>query len=265
MTQEEKEKKEGKYIYCIIGANEEEKFGPLGIGERGDEVYSISQEGLAAVISNSPVMKYPISRKNTLAHQKVMEELMKKGYTVLPVRFSTIAEERKGKSPEEMIRGKVFNERHEEFEELLATMANKEELGIKALWSDMDAVYREILEENPSIKNLRDKLKGKPKKVIHSQKAELGEMVMKALEAKRKRLADKIMEPLKKISVDYRNNKCFGDSMIMNGAFLVEKGRVPEVDKYVDELDERLGARIKFKYVGPIPPINFIEIVIHWE
>lgn len=257
---------EGKYIYCIIKESKERSLDLPGIGEREDEVYTCCNEDLAAVISNSPVKKFPINRKNTLAHQKVMEELMK-NYIVLPVRFSTIAEAKDGVFPEERIREKVLKERGEEFRELLAYMADKVELGIKALWTDMKAIYADIVEENSEIKLLRQKLMGRPAHKTHSGRARLGEMVMNALNTKRDRLASKIMEALKKYSVDFKKNKLFGDNMIMNGAFLVQEAQVPNFDKCIDELDKRIGEKgtdIKFKYVGPIPPCNFVEIVINW-
>ena len=84
--------KEGKYIYCIIELNHYQSFGPLGIGERGDELYTVWFKDIAAVVSNSPIKRYSISRENTLAHEKAIEEVMKK-HTVLPVRFATIAED----------------------------------------------------------------------------------------------------------------------------------------------------------------------------
>ena len=83
--------KEGKYIYCIIEETALKNFGPLGIGGRGDVLYTISCAGVSAVVSNALVKKYAVSRDNTLAHEKAIEEVMKE-YTVLPVRFCTIAE-----------------------------------------------------------------------------------------------------------------------------------------------------------------------------
>ena len=257
---------EGKYIYCIINESKKKNFGLPGIGERGDEVYTCCNGELAAVISNSPVKKFPINRKHTMAHQKVMEELMK-NYTVLPVRFSTIAEAKDGVSPEERIRERVLRERGEEFRELFAYMADKVEIGIKALWTDMKAVYAEIVEENSEIKLLRQKLMGKPTHKTHSGRAGLGEMVMNALNAKHDRLASKIMQALKKYSVDSKKTKLFGDNMIMNGAFLVQEEQVPNFDKCIEILDKKIGEKgigIKFKYVGPVPPCNFVEIVINW-
>jgi hypothetical protein len=47
---------EGIYVYCIIESAEPRSFGKIGIGGRGDEVYTVHQEDLAAVVSRSPLM-----------------------------------------------------------------------------------------------------------------------------------------------------------------------------------------------------------------
>ena len=87
---------EGKYIYCIIGVDNGEclSFGPLGIGGRGDQLYTISYKTIAAVVSNSPIKQYSVARENLIPHERAIEEVMKV-YTVLPVRFATIAEDEK--------------------------------------------------------------------------------------------------------------------------------------------------------------------------
>ncbi|HBU07999.1 MAG TPA: gas vesicle synthesis GvpLGvpF, partial [Candidatus Omnitrophica bacterium] len=64
--------KEGKYIYCIIELNQSQSFGPLGIGGRGDELYSICFNDIAAVVSNSPIKKYPVSRENLIPHERAI-------------------------------------------------------------------------------------------------------------------------------------------------------------------------------------------------
>jgi len=265
---------EGKYIYCIIGTDQERKYGPIGIGEQGEVVETFYHNGIAVIISNSQVKKYPINRKNTICHQKIMEEVMKY-HTVLPVRFSTIAEDREPKDGSPMIpaldriRGKVLIERHQEFIDLLEYMDTKVELGVKALWIDMKRVFNEIVEENLPIKKLKEKIEKinikNPRQRTHRERVKLGEMVREALKTKRERLKDIIMGVLKKTSCDTRVNKNFGDNMIVNGAFLVEKSKVKEFDNYLDGLDRHYKGNLRFKYVEPMPPCNFVEIVIQWE
>ena len=264
-SQAAESEKEGMYIYCIIGTDEKKSFGPIGIGEKKDEVYCLCHEGIAVVISRSPVTKYPITRKNTIAHQKVLEEVMK-NHTVLPVRFCTIAEGKNGLTPEGRIKRQVLEERHNEFKELLAFMDGKIELGVKAIWTNMDDVFREVVEDNPAIKSLKGKILSKGAiKRTHGERVRLGEMVKNALEEKRERLKNDLLRLLKDLSVDSRTNKTFGDNMIVNGAFLVKEATVERFDHCLDQLDEHYKHTIKYKYVGPVPPCNFVEIVVHWE
>ena len=256
---------EGKYIYCVAGTRDKKNFGPIGIGGRGDEVYTLCYRDLAAIISDSPVTKYPVSRENTLAHQGVMEKAMKY-YTILPVKFGTIAKTKNGIPPEENTRERVLKGRYEELQGLLEAMNNKVELGVKALWTDMKLIFGEIVDENKEIKRLRNWIAKRPTSQIRDAKIKLGEMVQSALEKKKNREEKVILGALKKISVDHRTNRVFGDKMILNAAFLVEADRKEkEFDNLINKLSTEYEGRIKFKYVGPSPPCNFVELIITWE
>ncbi len=274
---------EGKYIYCIIGDDKERKFTFPAIGARAEKVhparsipdteddgkisngvYSISYRDIAAVISDSPVMEYPISRKNLMAHQKVLEELMK-DFTVLPVKFGTIAGSKDGVSIEERIKKKALEFRYEELKNLLIKMDNKVELGLKAIWTDMKVIFQEIVDENKAIRELKQKLIIKHTARTIGEPATLGEMVIHALERKKAKEGKDILNVLKENYVDKSTKKVFGDKMILNSAFLVEKSGVEEFDRLVNGLDKDYNERIKFKYVGPVPPINFVELMIVLE
>jgi hypothetical protein len=37
------------------------------------------------------------------------------------------------------------------------------------------------------------------------------------------------------------------------------------MDEAVKRLDEEFSDRLMFKYVGPAPPYNFVNIVVNWE
>ncbi|MBU4312821.1 MAG: GvpL/GvpF family gas vesicle protein, partial [Candidatus Omnitrophica bacterium] len=139
------------------------------------------------------------------------------------------------------------------------------ELGLKAFWVDMKIVFGEIVDENSQIRRLRQRLVSRPITQPFGEKATLGEMVKNALERKKAKEEKDILDVLKKICIDRRKNKVFGDKMVTNSSFLVEKSKVEEFDRLVDKLATSYDGRIKFKYVGPIPPINFVELVIVLE
>jgi hypothetical protein len=245
--------KEGKYIYCVIESNQSQSFGPLGIGGRGDELYSICFNDIAAVVSNSLITKYPVSRENTLAHEKAIEEVMKT-YTVLPVRFATIAED------EETVK-MILEKEYKKFKELLDGIKSKKELGLKAVFKE-DVIYKEILEKYAEIKRLKAMLASKPPTETYFQRMEIGKMVEEALEREKEDHKKVILDTLGPIAEDVKINDTYGERMIINAAFLVIEDKESEFDQKVKELDAKYGDKIKFKYVGLVPPFNFVNLVI---
>lgn len=252
---------EGKYIYCIINGKVEKDFDPVGIGGREDRVHAVVFEDIAAVVSNSPIVQYPISRENTLVHMKVMEMFME-DYVILPVKFGTIAEGNERRSPHERIKLEILKTRYKELKDLLARMSNKIELGLKAIWTDMETIFREIAGENRDIEVLKNQIStGNPSRA-YSQRIKLGEMVKKALDDKRAVEELKILNSLNDAYYELRQNKIFGDNMITNSAFLVDRSLIEEFDNLIEKLNSIYEGRAKFKYVGPSPPCNFVELVI---
>jgi hypothetical protein len=252
--------KEGKYIYCIIESKQERNFGPIGIGERSDEVLTIGYDDLSMVVSNHPIAKLTANRENFVGHERVIEEVMKEFDSVLPVRFGTIA------SGAEEIRN-LLDRRHREFKSALRDMEHKVELGVKGIWNDMDVVFSEIVEGNKTIKNLRKRLKGKDGQNIQV-KISVGQLVKKELDQKKEKQAEEVVDRLRRMSYEYKLNKTIGDEMFMNAAFLVDKGREKEFDNTMDDLCDEYEDRMKFMYAGPLPVFNFVNIVIYpeaWE
>ena len=247
---------EGKYLYCVIKSNEGRNFGPIGIGKRGDVVATVGYNDISAVISNSPMTQYVINRENMTSHEKVIEEVMQ-DYTVLPVRFCTIA------ASAEEVRN-LLRRRYPEFRGLLRDMDNKVEMGLKALWKDMNQIFREIAEEDREVRKLKKEAQGKSGQTKTSSKIALGKAVKKALEAKKDKEAAKILSTFKRTAIDLRTNDSFGDPMFLNTAFLIDRSREKEFDYLVEELVEKYMDRANFKYVGPAPPFNFVNIVVKW-
>lgn len=252
----------GKYLYCIIRCSEERPFEDVAlIGDANGPVHTVPLNGLAMVVSDSPMKEYASTRANMLAHERVQERVMRE-FTLLPVRFGTVTQDFASAIPDIW---KLLEKRHEEFDELLREMDGKVELGLKALWRDMEAIFAEIPAENPAIRRLRDSLRRKPPEAVRFEGIPLGEMVKKALEHKKRREAAGLLAPLRPIAYRTKENDVMMDRLIINGAFLVDKAREEEFDRAVTKLETELGQRITFKYVGPSPPWNFVEVVVNWE
>ena len=252
---------QGKYLYGIIGADRERSFGYTGIGGRGDEVHTVRYEDLAAVVSDTPTNKYAVNGENPKAHERVIEEVMRE-YTVLPARFCTITEP---PGAVEKIKQRLLKERYTEFKDLLGEMDNKVELGLKAFWTNMDAIFREIVEEHREIRRFKEEIAARPPDKTHYQRMKIGEMVQAALEAKKDKEVGQILSVLRELSTDSRTNDTYGDKWILNAAFLVDKSLEKKFDDRMDALSEEYAERIRLKYVGPIPPFNFVEVMVIWD
>lgn len=253
--------KDGKYIYCIISTKDERNFGPMGVGGRGDEVLTIGYDDLSMVVSNHTMAKFVVNRENMLAHEKVIEEVMREFDSVIPVRFGTIA------SNADEIRN-LLDRRYWEFKNLLRDMSNKVELGVKGLWKNMDVIFKEIVAENKEIKRAKEKIQNDAGKKNTQDKMGVGRMVKEALQKKKEQEAERIVDALRRTAFEYKLNKTIGDEMFVNAAFLVDKGREKEFDNIMDDLSEEYKDRIKFMYTGPMPVYNFVNIVIYpeeWE
>jgi hypothetical protein len=248
--------REGKYVYCIIAGNEGRNFGPIGIGKRGDIVSTIGFNDISAVISSTPVTKYVIDPDNLTAHEKVIEEVMK-DYTVLPVRFCTIAN-----SAEEV--RTFLRRRYGEFKGMLRDMDNKVELGMKGRWTNMQKIFAEIADQDPYIKETKMRVEDQPGDHDTSEKIALGKAVKASLEEKNDQEGEKILNQFKRMAVDIRKNDLVGDDMFLNAVFLIDRTREKQFDYMVEDVAEKYKERAHFKYVGPVPPFNFVNIEMKW-
>ena len=249
-----------KYLYCIIPCHEDRTFDAVAVGSGDGVVRTVSHGGLAAVVSASPVKQYEGTRQNMMAHQRVLETVMRE-FTLLPVRFSTVTD---SADPVGAIQ-KLLSARFKEFHGLLREMEGKAELGLKAFWRNEKAVFEEIVAENADIRKLRNSLSGKSPEAIRFDGIPLGRLVKEALGRKRSQEAARILLPLRPIAHRVRENDTLVDRAIVNAAFLVDKKREQDFDQAIRLLDEKLSDRAAFKYVGPVPPYNFVNIVVNWD
>jgi len=247
---------ERPYLYAIIACTEPWEFMARGIGEGGDVVHTVNYRRLAAVVSNSPDIEYDNSRRNLLAHTRVLEEAMAP-FNLLPVRFGTIAPDAAS------VVTRLLAPRYEEFTELLEQMRDRIEVGLRAFWHPGTA-FAEVVRDNDTIRRMRDALDGRSLEETYYERIRLGEEIEKALVQKRAGDEEMILARIRPLVHKTRTNKIASDRMVSNAAFLVDRENGPQVDDAVRKLDEEFSDRLMFKYVGPVPPYNFVNIVVNW-
>jgi len=254
--------RDGKYIYCIIESEYDVNLGPIGVGGRGDLVSTIGLDGLSMVVSDHPLTSFVINPENMLAHQNVIEVVMKEFGSVLPIRFGTIAA-----TPDEI--RNLLSRRYGEFEELLRQFENKVEINVRGTWKNMGIIYKEIEKSYAELKKNRaeiEKINEKEKRNLKI--AEVGILVKHALDEKKKEETEEIIDTFRRSVFEFKHNKTNEDSTFMNTAFLVNSGREIEIDNIMADLGIQYQDRSDFVYTAPLPIFNFIDLKIFpekWE
>jgi len=272
---------EGKYIYCIIGETKGDNppttlpseartlsnFGYIGINSR--EVKLVPYKDISVVVSNTPVINFDRLDKKELTrhvaiHQKVNEEVMK-DYDVVPMAFGIIAP-----SVDEVLR--ILETVYLQFKTALINTAGKTEFAVQVWW-DPKKLLEELANTNPEIQKLKQEISSKGTILGMPIKLKLGKLIQKEAEIQRQTFINDIHAFLRNLSLDSTSNKLIddvcpvgspsGDSfgeMIANFSFLIEKAREPELDKKMQELGKKYEGKLRFKYIGPMPPYSFVNI-----
>jgi hypothetical protein len=241
-------------VYCVIAAPDELRFGPIGIGAKPSEVYSVHYRSLGAVVSDAPLEVLDSTRENVLAHERVNETVMRE-HTVIPMSFGTIFRTR-----DDIV--ELLRSACEAFEDVLHKMQNKLEFGLKVLW-DRDQAVKDVEAEDEDVGRLKIEISSQ-KGPTYFARMQYGRLVDAALQTRSERYVAAILDELRDVSVASRINKPIGDKMIMNGAFLITREKESAFDARVKEIAGRFD-RLTFKYTGPWPPYNFVNIRLKLE
>ena len=264
----------GKYIYGFISSN---TFFRLYIPKESNVsngIYTISYQDISAVVKDSKVVDYTHVVKDTVArflveHQKVTERIMNSGFSIIPMRLGTFAQD-------ETEVEEILNKGYSLIKEIMKRINDKIEVDVCATWSDFNSVLKEIGEEK-EIKGYKEKLIDSSKGITVDDQMKLGIMVKKGLVEKREKYAQKIEEVLKMVSQDFKVHELMDDNMVFNGAFLIDKHDQKDFDRKLEELDiefnphtnwvaksvsNPIGVGVNFRCICPLPPYSFYTLEI---
>lgn len=231
------------YVYCIISDFDKNTVFQFN-GHDGEEILIVPYRDICACISKTKITSYESTLKNLQCHENVIENIMK-NYTVLPMSFSNIC---KTKENINLLLIKYYDQ----FKENLKRVEDKVELGIKIF-------YRlDFEKENKS-----------DKEQCKSAKEYMFRRFDRYLERKKRTesivaVAEDLHIKLYEISKESTYKKPLRNNLIFNGAYLVEKDKIQEFSKIVEEVKEKY-VSYKIIFSGPWPPYHFASIVKEGE
>ena len=242
------------YLYAIVAAGEPWSHGSPGI--EGQQVYTIAEGRVAAVVSGVTSAKIRPERANLKAHQTVLNRLMA-DTTPLPMAFGTIAA-----SPEAIHKILVRNQRA--FEEQLRRVAGKVEMGLRVAW-DVPNIFEYFVNTHAELRLARDRLVGARHEFTQEEKIELGRMFDRLLHDDREDHIRRVQHVLAPVCVEFKANQCRNEHEVMNVACLVRRDAQEEFSDGVFAAAKLFDNNFAFDYSGPWAPHNFVELELDLE
>lgn len=238
-----------KYVYGVMSSSSEP---PAESGIGGAALELIESDGLAALVSDAADGELRMGREEILVHAKVLEHALARG-TVLPMRFGVVMPDVSA------VRSQLLDAHRDELASQLVQLEGKVELTVRATYEE-DALMREVVSEDPDVQRLRASLRGAPEDATYYQRIELGELVAGAVERKRERDANGILDALAPLALDVRVAQPAHERVGLSASFLVDRDRIKDFDGAMESVAATEADRMRFKYVGPLPPYSFVEL-----
>lgn len=243
-------------MYCIIESDAPRSFGQIGIGGRGDEVYTIHRGGLAAVVSDTPVVVYDPTRQNALTHNDVTQTVMK-DFTVVPMSFGTIFN-----TEADVV--EFLKDTADALHDVLENIEGKNEWGLKVYW-EPQTVLQVVGEEHEDIRRLTEEIKSNRLASTYFARMELGRLIERAMSEKSDAYVREIYDHLHDCAVASKHSKTIGDKMILNAVFLVNRDQEDEFTTKVQDLQRKNEGTLRIEQTGPWAAYNFVNIRLKLE
>jgi len=241
------------YIYGVIPTNDHILFEFEGF----DEVYTIPHEGLAAVVSLSPLPDFSkLSQEEAvrylLIHQQVTEQLMQ-SYSILPVKFGTVLQN-ETQVKRLLIQGQARLQAT--FQQLSGLM----QMEVMVLW-DLPQIFQKIGQTAEIIAQQAELAQASVAEQV-AQKIALGQMVKVALEKRRLALQEAIKPTLQAIAKATVINPLMDDRMVLNLGLLLDEHGETALDNCLETIDQQFEGTLTLRCVGPLPPHSFATVSV---
>jgi hypothetical protein len=238
-----------RLLYAIIPAAPQLKYESAGIGETC--VYTISEGGISAVVSDIHDRRLRPERRNLAAHQGVLNRLME-FTTPLPMAFGTIAHG--AEAVREMLACNL-----DAISKQLNGVAGRAEMILRVKW-DVPNIFEYFVATQRELMLARDRLFGTDREPRQEDKLEIGRLFERLLEEEREALTEKVEQAVSGCGSKIKRNKCRNEMEVMNLACLVPRDRQTAFEDRIFHAARLFDNNFAFDYNGPWPPYNFVEL-----
>jgi len=218
----------------------------------------IRRAEVATLVADVPGDPVQATRRNLNAHTEVLAEAARQT-TVLPMRFGVVLP-----SEREVVEG-LLGPNHDELTSLLDQFRGKVEVTLRGSFEDEDARLREVVQGEPAIARLRERVQAVSEDAGYFDRIRLGELVASALEARRAADERRILDRLQPLADAVDRDSELPGRVAIKAAFLVDRARLEQFDAEVDAIARELAGSLRFSYVGPLALHSFVSLTPRTE
>lgn len=238
------------YVYGIVPADVEVEPDAEGVGDPPAPVEVIREGDIAALVSPVPADK-PLGKPECLrAHARLLDGTASVA-PVLPMRFGAVM------TDEESVSEELLKKNHDEFSEALHALEGHAEYIVKGRY-DEDTILREVISESADAQQLREQMAGMSEDASRQARMALGEVVVKALDAKRAADTDAVVKVLDSVAKQVNVRQPTHELDAVNVALLAEVDQQEELQEKIDELAENWDGRVEVRLMGPLAAYDFV-------
>lgn len=250
---------EGRYLYCVVYADDDESFTTEGI--EGRDVSLLVEDGLGAVVQsvNSVYDSDDMTRVRQwlLKHQRVVDTAGGEFGTPLPVRFDTIF-----KGGDETV-VEWLRRNHRQLDDALDWLSGCWQYRIEVRW-DEQAVGEKLTQEDTKLQELETRIDSASDGTRYLLESQFEQRLAQRLEQRRNRLQERLIEEIMPYAVGIQRSK--GTSNVLSAendthietavqlSVLTERSHEEQIGEKLETIAEREHHDVR--YTGPWPPYS---------
>jgi hypothetical protein len=241
------------YVYGIIPAADAGQWPRTpGLGEPSSTVRTVVQGEMAALVSDLPPDHTPGRPADLEAHRRVLSQAIERG-TALPMRFGIVMD------GDEAVRERLLARHATELSDVLHRLDGQVQMTVRAFYAD-DALLRDVLAAEPELARESAALAQRPEAEVRTERVRLGEMVAKAVEARRAEVESALLSRLSPLAAAVLVDPPSSERVALTAQLLVDRDRRGALDEEIREMGQALGGMLAFRYIGPLAPFSFADL-----
>ena len=239
------------YLYGIVHAGTE--LTPSLHGVQNQLVRLVERGGVAVVASEMDPVEVLGTPQDLLAHTQLLDTLASTT-AVLPLAFGTVV------TGDTDVGTEVLEPRESGYLAGLESLTGYWQYTLLVRF-DRDTLLREIVNQTPEVAQLRDTIAGTSEDETRPQRIRLGELIVKAFDARQPGEAEPILQRLGEVTADMAVHEQGQPDDVVEVAALVSYERTETFEQVVEELAEAHHPRLTYRLVGPQAPYDFVQEV----